>query len=133
MKTTIFTSGIVLLIGCIFYSLVSSSDGNIHSFVPINIGYFLVIAAAFLGTALFRDTKPVHSRVRYEVYRQLSRGGMRIDDLMEALTKELLSDLPMDRESQKLRSTVTSMLDEGYLVSKAGTINVAEQDGAHDS
>jgi hypothetical protein len=127
MKITIFTSGVVLLVGCIFYSLVSSSNGNIHSFVPINVGYFLVIAAAFLGTALCRDAKHEHSRVRYEVYRQLSRGGMEIDDLMEALAKELLSDSPLDRESQKLRSTVTSMLDDGILLSKAGTINLAEQ------
>ena len=130
MRIIIFLSGIMVLVGCIVYSLAPSGPNNSVPSLPINTGYFLVIAASFISVALFKDRRKEHTRVRFEVYRQLSDGGMPIDELMEGLAEVILPPNSIDEEWGDLRETVTSMLDEGKLICHSGRINVAEQGAA---
>ena len=126
MRIIIFISTIAVLLGCVIFSTTTASYAYSEKYGSINIGYFIVIASGFISTALFKDEKTKNISVRYEIYRQLSSGGMKIDEFLEAGTKELFNSAASEKEVNKLHITVTTMLDQGVLVIADGVITVAK-------
>ena len=120
MRTLIIASGFIVLVGCIAYSLVSNENQNGSLFIPINLGYFIVIAGAFISVALFRDVKEDDSRTRYEIYRILATESKSIDEVTELATREL----KFHGGSFTIKSNIASMLDEGLLIIEDGKIKL---------
>ena len=125
MRTILLSIGITLLTILGFYSIISSDgQGTVTaSGAPINVGYFLVISACFLGAALTREVPKKDSRFKFEIYRQLSRNPQSIDDLMKSLDETMGGEMyPSSTDIQE--RTIVSMLDQGLLVLRDGRLEI---------
>ncbi|MFT6864350.1 MAG: hypothetical protein ACJAVK_002915 [Akkermansiaceae bacterium] len=125
MRTSLFSLGATLLTILSFYSIATIDTGAepANGGGPINLGYFFVISACFLGAALAKEPQEKDTRFRFEIYRQLSKEAQSIGDLRKSLDKTMGNETfsPLAEDYEK---TLVEMLEQGFLRCRDGLLEI---------
>ncbi len=108
--------------------MVTASDDSLSNSTPINIGYFLVIVSCILAASLMREQRAGYPLVRFEVYRNLQTGGMRIETLLDNMVKEIGGEYENTGNLENnFKTVIISMLEEDKIVCREGMVHLAER------
>jgi hypothetical protein len=124
MRVSIFVLGLIVLVICVVINLGNIKAGPTAR-TPVPWGYFLVVAAAFLATALYREDRPMNPTLNYQVYRCLAAQPLSFDDLIEKVRHHDPREDPAPPGKAEFHAAIAMMLESGHLEVKNGIIHLA--------